>query len=214
MMLRASGRTMRASLSIAVLVCASACAPRITRFTVTPHHVCSGSPVTLDWDAHGCTSVSSDPQLSARAGGTYVPTQTTTFTLTARRWPRKPDTSQTEATVYEHVTADTTDDIAFDMTCKDGKLAGRPVDRPVAEWDTRLRVAGVESAENRTMTIEHEGRTATLTARKPTTSVFDGTMLGGTWTVIVPLLPAEKCDDASHRPPDLVLVTAHVRCTE
>jgi len=191
---------------------ASACEPNVRRFSVVPHHVCTGTPVMLAWEVAGCPTVTTDPPLKPRSGRTYIPTTTTAFTLTARRWPRKPKASQTEAKVYDSAaTSPHPDEMPFSMTCRGDSIVGT-LERPLAEWDSRLLVATVQSGEDRTVTLGHDGRAATLTALNPTTDTFDGTTLGGTWTVSAPLLASESCDGTAHRPTDLILVTAYARC--
>lgn len=190
-----------------------ACAARINEFTVRPHEVCGGTPVKVDWSVRGGSAkVTARPQLSPQSGTTYIPTTTTQFILSVEPYLGRPKLSETEATVYTGTASQPEfSDIAFTTTCQGGRIVAT-AERSFAEWDPRLTVGSVEAEEDRDVTLSHEGREVTLTAQQPSTQVFDGTKLAGTWSVAVPLLSTESCDGTGEEPPDLIIVTAHVRC--
>jgi len=203
---------------IVLLVClmAGGCAARINRFVVAPHHLCSGTAVRVDWDAAGRASLTTDPPLQPQAGGrTYAPSTSTVFTLTAKRWPRKPAVSQAEATVLQTGAGagaedQDPDELPFQMSCSEGRLVGT-LTRPVSEWD-RLLVGTLESDGEREIVVAHDGKEVRLSTRTPSTTAFEGMALGGTWTVTAPLLAPEACGSTTHPPPDLFVISAHVRC--
>ena len=190
-----------------------ACAPTISRFSATPHEVCPGTPVQIAWRVSGGSAkLTTDPPLRSRSDETYIPTTTTQFILTVEPLLGKPKSRETEATVYTGISGEPQpSEIAFTAPCQRGSVVAT-AERPIAEWDPRLTVGWVETDEERHLTLSHEGRQATLTAGQPGTQVFDGTKLAGTWSLDVPLLPTESCDGTSALPPDLFIVTAHVRC--
>ena len=191
----------------------AACAPTISQFTATPHEVCPGTPVQIKWKVSGGSAkLATDPPLSSQSEETYVPTTTTQFILTVEPLLGKPKSRETEATVYTGVASQLQpSEIAFMPPCQPGSVVAT-AERPLAEWDPRLTVGSVETDEERDLTLSHEGRQATLTAGQPGTQVFDGTKLAGSWSLVIPLLPNESCDGTGDRPPDLFIVTAHVRC--
>ena len=191
----------------------SACAPTISRFEVTPHAVCAGTPVEIEWKVSGGSAkLTTDPPLRSQSDKTYMPTTTTRFTLTVEPLMGKPKSRETEATVYTRIADEPqSSEIAFMTPCQGGRIIAT-AERPLEEWDPRLRVGRVETSEERDVTLSHEGRQATLTAREPGTQVFDGTQLAGTWTLAIPLLPNESCDGTGSLPPDLFIVTAQLRC--
>src|SRR5262245_24368485 len=126
-----------------------ACAPKIARFTVVPHHLCSGTPVGVDWEVTGSPRLTTAPPIAPQADRTYAPTATTVFTLEVRRWPGKPKTSQTEAKVVQGTAAGPeADEIPFNLKCEAGALVGT-LERPPADWDARIRVGALESGEDR-----------------------------------------------------------------
>jgi hypothetical protein len=207
----------RSKLQIVLIVAIAgvpSCAPTIRRFTVLPHDVCKGTPVVAEWDVSGGrATISTDPNLPPQSGRTYVPATTTKFVLTVTPLVGKPVAKPNEVTVFTGTAGQPEpDQISFEeITCQAGQVTGT-ANRPFTGWDQRLTVGLVESGNDRSVSVNHEGRTAVLTTQEPTTRVFDGTKLGGTWTVSVPLIGTEKCDGTGTKPPDLVIVTAQVYC--
>jgi len=191
---------------------AGGCTAKISHFNLAPHHVCLGSSVRLDWKVVGRPSLLTEPPLLPRAELTYVPTTNTVFTLSVRRWPRKPAVSQAEATVLDvREGVLESNELPFHAVCQEGRITGT-LDRPATEWDARLIVGVVETDEERDLTVTHGGVEARLSAQSPSTTKFDGLPLGGLWTISGPLLPAESCGSETNPPPDLVLIAAQVRC--
>jgi hypothetical protein len=103
------------------------------------------------------------------------------------------------------------DKIGFEPKCSGGTIV-QQVERPPSEWDQKLLVGALESTGSRDISIEHEGRQATLTSQAPKTDTFDGMKLAGKWRISSPLLPSESCDGTGQKPPRVVILTAHVRC--
>ena len=205
--------------SIRVVFCSAAlatisCGAHITRFTVLPHDICTGTTVVAAWKASGGRArISAHPPLDEHPRRTYLPAETTTFVLTVKPLIGRPDQKPNEVTVFS-ATSDhpEPDGLSFeDLKCENGMVTGS-ADRPFTEWDGKLSVSSIESGDGREVAVTHEGRTATLTAQAPTTSEFKGTKLGGSWSVRVPLLPAEKCDGTGAKPPNLVMITVQVYC--
>lgn len=191
------------------LLAGPACASKVLKFEVAPSHVCAGTPVKLDVLVVGTPSLTISPPLTEQAGHTYLPTTTTHFVLSVRRWPRKPAGSEVQVKVMPGNHAEP-DEITASVVCQTDKLLGTVVRRP-AEWDSRLRVTTLESGEEREVLVTHEGRSARLTPASPTTNAFDGTSPGGDWTLSSPLKAGERCR-ASPPPPSLLNVAAQVRC--
>lgn len=191
----------------------SACAPTIRQFEVTPHAVCPGTPVAITWKVRGGSAkLTTVPPLRSQSNETYIPATTTRFILTVEPFLGEPKSRETEATVYTPIPDEPlTSEIAFTPPCQRDRIVAK-AERPFEEWDPRLTVGRVETSEARDLTLSHEGRQATLTARESGTETFDGTQLAGTWTLEIPLLPNERCDEPGNLPPDLFIVTAHLRC--
>ncbi len=164
----------------------------------------------LDLKVNGQPSVTSEPPLPSPGDHVYLPTTTTRFHLTVRRWLQKDAVSETEVRVMAGALDAEPDEISIPVTCQENRLVGS-LERLPAEWDRRLRVARVESGEDRELRIVHEGREARLSPQDPATSAFADTGAAGTWAVSAPLGPAERCD-ATPAPPDLLTIAAHLRC--
>lgn len=179
------------------------------RFDVIPSHACSGTPVRLELRVAGTPTITTEPSLAEQADHTYVPTATTHFVLSVRRWPGKPAGSETEVKVMPGEPAEP-DEITAQVRCEADQLTGT-VPRAVREWDPRLRVTTVESGEEREVIVSHEGRSARLTPESPSTNAFDGTSPGGDWILTSPLRSGERCG-ASPPPPNLLNISAQVRC--
>jgi hypothetical protein len=185
----------------------AACAPKIHRFTVTPSHICAGTPVKLDAQVTGTPTLTIDPPLTEQPGNIYVPQATTHFVISVTRWPiKKPKGSEAEVRVFPGGP----DEVTAKVRCEGGTVSGT-VAREPAEWDPRLQVTVVESGEDREVTVTHAGRTARLTPQAPTTSAFEGTSPGGDWTISSPLRAGETCGTGGATPANLN-VSAEVRC--
>ena len=185
------------------------CAPKVIKFEVTPSHACSGTPVRLEMRVVGTPTITTDPSLAEQAPHQYVPTTTTHFVVSVRRWPGKPAGSETEVKVMPGEPGEP-DEITANVNCQADNLAGT-VARPAHDWDPRLRVTTVESGEDREVLVSHEGRSARLTPDSPSTNAFDGTSPGGDWILSSPLRSGERCG-ASPPPPNLLNISAQVRC--
>jgi hypothetical protein len=186
---------------------APGCAPTITRFTVTPSHVCAGTPVTLDARVTGTPTLTIEPPLREQPGHIYVPEATTHFVISVKRWPnKKPKGSEAEVRVFPGQP----DEVTAKVRCENGVVSGTQRRDPT-EWDPRLQVTVVESGEDREVTVTHAGRTARLTPQARATSAFEGTSPGGDWTISSPLRAGETCDAAEAGPANLN-VSAEVRC--
>lgn len=207
------GTVMRGVLCLAA-VGGISCSAHIKQFSVLPHDICKGTMVVAAWKASGGrVRISAEPPLDEKTRRTYMPTETTTFVLTVKPLIGHSNQKPNEVTVFSGTAAQPEPDgLSFEgLTCESGTVTGT-ADRPFTEWDRTLTVASIESGDGRDVTVRHEGRTATLTAQDPTSRELNGTKLGGTWTVSVPLLPAEKCDGSGAPPPGLVMITAQVYC--
>jgi hypothetical protein len=194
-------------LLLAALATAAGCAPKIARFTVTPSHVCAGTPVKLEARVTGTPTLTIDPPLPEQPGHIYVPQATTHFVISVKRWPtKKPKGSEAEVRVFPGGP----DEVTAKVRCENGVVSGTQRRDPM-EWDPRLQVTLVESGEDREVTVTHDGRSARLTPQAPTTSAFEGTSPGGDWTISSPLRSGETCDAAGGLPANLN-VSAEVRC--
>lgn len=186
---------------------AAGCAPKIARFTVTPSHVCAGTPVKLDARVTGTPTLTIDPPLTEQPGHVYLPQATTHFVISVKRWPiKKPKGSEAEVRIFPGEP----DEVTAKVRCEGGTVSGTQRRDP-AEWDPRLQVTVVESGEDREVTVAHAGRTARLTPEAPATNAFEGTSPGGDWTISSPLRAGETCDAGAAIPANLN-VSAEVRC--
>jgi hypothetical protein len=79
---------------------------------------------------------------------------------------------QTEAPLRES--------IAFTMSCEGDRLIAI-LPRPATDWDPKIRLETVASDGSRDMTVEHDGRSATLTSSAPSTSAFQDAPMARTW---------------------------------
>jgi hypothetical protein len=201
----------RGLLCIAAVLTLPGCAARVVRFQAAPSHVCAGTPVTLTVETVGSPAVSTAPPLAEGPGRTYRPAVTTRFFLTVSRFLGKKARSETEVRVMPGSPGEA-DEITANVVCAGGRISGT-VQRDPAAWDPRLRVAAVESGEDRDVEVVHEGRSATLTPQQPTTSAFEGTSPGGAWTLSSALRAGESCGSS---PPvaDILNLSAGVRCRD
>jgi len=195
---------------LAIATLALGCAAKVNRFAVVPSHVCAGTPVKLEMDVVGSPTVTIDPPLQPEPNQTYIPQQTTHFVVSVRRGPlNSKEGSETEVKVMPGTPAEP-DEITAAVVCQDQRLAGA-IPRAPGEWDPRLRVTTVESGQDREIVVSHEGREAHLTPQGPSTSAFEGTSPGGTWTLWSPLRNGEQCD-MSPVLPNFLNVSAQVSC--
>jgi hypothetical protein len=209
---RARPRAGLVAIGLAALAAAS-CAAKVHKFHADPHDICPGTPVTLDWEVEGGrASVRGDPPLQPQSGRSYVPPASMRFILTVKRLFGDPIEKDTKVTVFQGTpSSPQPDEIAFTPTCAADKVV-QEVDRPFTGWDPKITVATLEMNQSRDVIVEHEARQATLTAQDKKTSAFDGTKLGGTWKVSLPLLPGERCDGTGTTPPRVLILKAHVYC--
>jgi hypothetical protein len=185
------------------------CAPKIHRFTVTPSHVCAGTPVKLDAQVTGTPTLTIDPPVAEQPASVYRPHVTTHFVISVKRWPsKKPAGSEAEVRVFPAPGAP--DEVTAKVRC-DGATVSGTLTRDTAEWDSRLQVTVVESGEDREVMVSHAGRTARLTPEAPATHAFEGTSPGGDWTISSPLRPGETCGAGAAIPANLN-VSAELRC--
>ena len=189
------------------------CAPEITRFDVLPTHVCEGTPSAVSWEASGSPELTTTPAIQPLPGETlrYQASEDTVFTLRVSRWPYpNPRVSETEVVVYRTPPA-AREAIAFQLQCVGENLVGA-LARPASEWDPKLRLETVASNGARAIVVEHEGRSATLTASAPSSDTFQGTPMAGAWKVTTPLGANERCGDPAAAPPARIILTAHLMC--
>ena len=195
-----------------LLLGVAACAPKVTRFDVLPFHVCEGTPSAVTWEISGSPELTTMPAIQPLPGPPvrYQAIEDTVFTLQVRRWPYNPKVSETEVRVHQ-TPAPVREPIAFTMTCEGDRLLAI-LPRPATDWDSKIRLETVASDGSRDMTVEHEGRSATLTASAPTTSAFQGAPMAGTWKLTTPLRPTERCGDPAAAPPARIILTTQFVC--
>jgi hypothetical protein len=85
-------------------------------------------------------------------------------------------------------------------------------DKNPALWDSRVEVAAIGACQNRTVSVEHAGKTATIEQRKESSDALAGTPISGPWELRSPL-SAEEQRNPSLRPKELK-VLATLRCTK
>lgn len=204
----------RCSVALFVLGIAG-CAPKIVRFDVLPVHVCEGTTSAVTWEISGTPELTTEPAIPPLAGEPlrYQATEDTLFTLRVTRWPYpNPQVSETEVRVHRTPPV-VSERIVFSMKCEGNSLAGI-LPRPETEWDPRIRLETVAADGAREITVEHEGRSATLTASALRSSAFQGTPMAGTWKVTTPLGANERCGDPVAGPPARILLTTQLMCAK
>ena len=211
---RASMRPVQAGRLVALAAVAwFSCAPKVHQFHVDPHDICPGTPVIVSWNVEGGhASVRGAPPLDPQSGHTYVPLASMKFILTVKPVIGKAILKEAAVKVFSgNASSPEPDRIGFEPRCS-GATIVQEIERPISEWDQKLVVGALESTGSREITVEHEGRHATLTPQAPSTETFDGTRLAGRWRISSPLLLSEGCDGTGQKPPRVVILTAHVRC--
>jgi hypothetical protein len=189
------------------------CAPKITRFDVLPVHVCEGTASAVTWEISGSLELMTTPAIQPLQGEPlrYQATEDTVFTLRVTRWPyQNPQVSETEVIVYRTPPL-VSEPIAFQMQCDGSSLIGI-LPRPATQWDPRIRLETVASDGSREITVEHEGRSSTLTASAPSSTAFQGAPMAGTWQLTTPLSANERCGDPGAAPPARIILTTHLMC--
>jgi hypothetical protein len=195
------------------LLVVAGCAPTIARFDVLPARVCEGTPSVVTWEISGSPELTTTPAIQPLQGEPlrYQATEDTVFTLHVTRWPyQNPQVSETEVRVHR-TPPPVREPIAFAMKCEDSSLVGI-LPRPATLWDPRIRLGTVASDGSREMIVEHEARTATLTASAPISSAFQGATMAGTWKLTTPLGANERCGDPAAAPPARVILTTDFVC--
>jgi hypothetical protein len=197
--------------------------PEISKFAVTSQNVCAGHPVTLSWEAKGCTTLTATPSADcvgrvASAGSRRCTLrETTTFALVARRGGA-PGFSKQEVRVMPTSGTDSVA-IAGKTECGGWGVVG-VADLPAEEWDQGVEVETVTSDGSREISVIHGGRRAILDATHPTSAVLSGAKLSGRWVLGSPLVSGETCDPraaasgAGRLPPDILMLTIQSRCRE
>lgn len=189
------------------------CAPKIARFDVLPVRVCEGTPSVVTWEISGSPELTTAPAIQPLPGEPlrYQTTEDTVFTLHVTRWPyQNPEVSETEVRVHR-TPPPARELVSIEMKCEGGSLVGI-LPRPATLWDPRIRLETVASDGSREITVEHEARTAALTASAPSSSVFQGATMAGTWKLTTPLRPNERCGDPTAAPPARIILTAQFVC--
>ena len=156
----------------------------ILRFAAEPNHILIGGKATLTWDVLNATEVeiSGIGPVDPKGGSLTVnPTETTTYTLTARN-PEREVTQTVEVTVDSEITIRR-------FTAKPGQIIEGLGTEVTLEWDvlnaTEVEISGIGSVDPRggSLTVSQtETTTYTLTARNPMREVKQ--------TVEVPIVDA------------------------
>jgi hypothetical protein len=198
--------------ALVLAVIATGCAPKVVRFDVVPTHVCEGTPSLASWEISGRPELSTAPGLQPLPGQgpRYQVTEDTVFTLQAKRWPRKPDVSESEVK-FHRTPPPVKELVVVKLACEGRNLVG-VLPRPAAEWDPKILLETVASDGTREVRVDHEGRHATLTVATPSTDAFRGATMAGVWQVMTPLSPNERCGDPASAPPGRIILTTHFAC--
>ena len=203
----------RSSCAALLLLSVAGCAPQISRFDVLPDHVCEGTPSAVTWEISGSPELTTTPAIQPLPGEPlrYQAIEDTVLTLRVTRWPySNPQVSETEVIVYR-TPPPVREPVAFQMQCEGTSLVG-VLPRPATQWDPKIRLETVASDGSREITIEHEGRSATLTSSAASSNAFQGTPMGGAWKVTTPLGPNERCGDPAAGPPARIILTTRLMC--
>jgi hypothetical protein len=167
----------------------------VRKFTVTPHEICPGTRVKTDWDVTGRPTVRTSPDLPPESDRTYAPTANTDFIISAKTLLKTATAPPNTVTLYTGTSGSPREmdqPLTFRSKCI-GNLVVAQQDLRPQDWDSKITIESMTSNEDREVTIEHDGKRATLTPQNPASAVFSGSRMVGSWRISLPLKSGETC---------------------
>lgn len=190
--------------------CVGCAGPSITRFEVRPQVLCEGEKAVASWEARGETGMA--VQEEAPEGGAHdcvaSGRDTFAFTLVAHRGSEERERRVEVVQLHPN----STEPIAMRTNAIEGTEVVASGDKNPALWDSRVEVAAIGACQNRTVSVTHAGKTATIEQRKELSDALAGTPISGPWELRSPL-SADGQRNPSLRPKELK-VLATLRCTK
>jgi hypothetical protein len=187
---------------------AACLSPSIYRFEVTPQVLCEGEKAVVSWEARGETGMAVQEETAEKGAHDCVPSGRDVFAFTLVAHRGSEERERRVEVVQLHL--DFTEPIAIHTNSIEGTEVVASGDKNSALWDSRVEVAAIGSCQNRTVSVQHAGKTATVEQGKGLSDALAGTPVSGTWELRSPL-SAEEQSDPSLRPKELK-VLATLRC--
>lgn len=188
--------------------CVGCAGPSISRFEITPQVLCEGEKAVVSWEAHGKTGMTVQEEASEEGAHDCVASgrDTFAFTLVAQSGSEERESRVEVVQLHAHAT----EPIAMHTNAIEGTDVVASGDKNPALWDSRVEVAAIGACQNRTVIVQHAGKTATIEQGKEMSGALAGTLVSGLWELRSPL-SAEEQSDPSLRPKELK-VLATLRC--
>ncbi len=182
--------------------------PSINRFEVTPQVLCEGEKAVVSWEARGETGMAVQEEPVEEGAHDCVASGRDTFAFTLVAHKGSEEVERRVEVVQLHVNS--TEPIAMHTNAIEGTEVVASGDKNPALWDGRVEVAAVGACQNRTVSVLHAGKTATVERGKELSDALAGTPISGLWKLRSPL-SAEEQSNPSLRPKELK-VLATLRC--
>jgi hypothetical protein len=202
---------MRCPLAIAVLAlaCAGCWGPSISRFDLTPPVVCAGEKAVATWDARGETALAVQEETSELvASSDCVGTGRETFVFTLNAHSSSAEVERRVELVQLH--ADATEPIALRTNSVKGTDVVASGEKNPGLWDSRVEVATISACQNRSITIQHAGKSGVIVPGNKPSDALAGTPVSGLWELRSTLTDPEV-KTPSLRPKELTVLTT-LRC--
>jgi hypothetical protein len=187
---------------------AACSSPSINRFEVTPQVLCAGEKAVVSWEARGETGMAVQEEAAETGAHDCVANGRDTFAFTLVAHRGSEERERRVEVVQLHVNS--TEPIAIHANSIEGTEVVASGDKNPALWDSRVEVAAIGSCQNRTVSVQHAGKTATVEQGKGLSDALAGTPVSGTWDLRSPLSAKEQ-SNPSLRPKELK-VLATLRC--
>jgi hypothetical protein len=214
------GASLRATVPFAALVfmsLGSGCVPT-AQLRARPDSVCAGRAVRLTWEGSKSGELSAepaDPSLGdvPESGQRNVhPKTTTTYRFRVSTGLSAASAEQTVKVLAPPeqpalIRGASADD---GSGCAPGKMWVTAHVAP-GDWDSRLRIDQVRSADGRSYQIQHAAQQIEVTPSEPSDGLRDQP-IAGAWKLETPLRPGEKCGEASA--PESLAVNVSLICAD
>jgi hypothetical protein len=205
-------RRSKTSVIVLVLMCGSvSCSvPSISRLDVAPPVLCEGDKAVVTWDAKGTTALAIQQEPSERGTEDCFARGRETFavTLSARSGS---DEVESRAELVQLQSAATEPVALRTNAVEDGYVVVASGDKNPALWDSRVEVASIQACQNRSITVQHAGRSVVVGPGAESVALA-GTSVSGLWELRSKLTD-EEVKTPSLRPKELT-VLATIRCRE
>ena len=189
------------ALAIGGLLLASGCDAAVNKFVASPHYVCTGVPVQLEWKVTGSATMKSTPPLrdlpdgpvAAEGKATVTPRAATSVEIDVTRFLGNPTSSIQQIRMMAPHAPETLSVSIADRstTCTDGRLSSTVHARNFASQVTVATVA-VRPGDDRTYEVQHAGVDKTV-APGALDTAWAATPILGDWVLTTVLRPGEAC---------------------